>query len=84
MPSVLINQSPSKWGCGDYVIHNLVRIETVYVASIAITDGGSAVLEQFEASAEGIIECHSRQVSQRGYHTQLEALWEKDRKLWTT
>ena len=50
----------------------------------AVTDGGSAVLEQFEASVEGIIECHSRQASQRGYHTQLEALWEKDRKLWTT
>ena len=49
----------------------------------AVTDGGSAVLEQFEASAEGIIEWHSRQASQRGYHTQLEALWE-DRKLWTT
>ena len=37
----------------------------------AVTDGhgGSAVLEQFEASAEGIIEWHSRQASQRPYHT---------------
>ena len=42
------------------------------------------MLEQFEASVEGIIECHSRQASQRGYHTQLEALWENDRKLWTS
>ena len=27
------------------------------------------MLEQFEASAEGIIEWHSRQASQRPYHT---------------
>ena len=53
---------------------------------LAVTDGhgGSAVLEQFEASAEGIIEWHSRQASQRPYHTLLEALWEEDRKLWTS
>ena len=43
------------------------------------------MLEQFEASAEGIIEWHTadRPARDPTTLTQLEALWEEDRKLWT-